>query len=352
MKRIKSLCMTLFMLLTFVMLNAQTNITTKLELTKPLGESTLKEFQSRIFKAALAGKLVVFKDDSLTMKMNINDIRDRLNNDEVIQVFPDPNDPGFAVDSVIKKTLTEKDISCFLACAIFTPDYRNRQYTVKYRALAVSMRISKAGYDLGEQPVFWFSFNSLAGLFSAPEIEKFRKAIRTSTESFYYGEKPVTGNTIQKVYINKYIGKNALLMFNRKIYAGLVGGRLPGWSDNGFTTALTPEEISVLPGTRELVQRDGVDTVYTTPLNPDSICMHFITGQVDFDENQFSFSVVLNGMAQGYYLTGNFEPKEEIISWIKFTDLARFVGDTEYSGLFKIFFKATKDQFDVYSAKD
>ena len=352
MNKLKYLILICLMNFLFSMAFSQINVTTKLDLSKSLGNAMAKEFQQRIFRAALAGTLPIFKDDSLVQKMPAGDINDRLNNEEVIQVYPDPNNPDFSVDSVIKSSLTEKDISGFMACAIFSPDAKNRLNTVQYRSFAISIKMVKAGYDLGEQAIFWFSAANLPGLFNAVELEKFRKSIHAATDLYFTNGSIVSGISCQQLPLNKYIGKNALLMFNRKIYAGLLNGKLPAYSDMAFTKLMTPEEVAACPGQKEKVQIGGADSMLYYPLKADSIYLYFMTEAINFDETRLSFTAVLNGMAQGYDLINNSQAEVTVLSWMKFSDLFRFLGETEYSGLIKIVFKATRDQFDIFTPKD
>jgi hypothetical protein len=355
MKKIIRILFLLQFNLIFFGLFAQINVTTKLDMDKSMGIQSAGEFQARIFNAALSGKIKVYKDDSFARKISITEIKDLLNNDQTIPIFPDTNDPGMYYDSVIKKTITEKDITGILACALFYPDLRKRQYSVSYRAFALSTRISKAGFDLGEQPLYWFGIDDLAVIFNPAEMIKFRAAIMKSTTYFYNDQNPAAGNTMHEVKLGKYIAKNALTKFNYKIFNGTTIGTLASYEDKDFTVPQKPQDIqkkqvlfTIIIHPPDFSHPDTKVDSTVLPITPDSISRYFVTENLLLNENKLSFSVQFLGFASGYNFMNNNVPEGKILFWTKFSDMASVLGEPDCAGMVRIIFKATRDRFDVY----
>lgn len=126
-------------------------------------------FNKIIYEAATSGykglKITVYFDSACTRPMSLNDIQEKGKHMDTITMYPNPDDPDYAVDTVVIDFFQASYIDRYL---IITDSLRDKSGLPSYQMIAIAplYRTTLAGVLLYEKPVFWAKWSDLKDLLS------------------------------------------------------------------------------------------------------------------------------------------------------------------------------------------
>ncbi len=142
-----------------------------------------------IYKAVTEkATLVAYKSDSLTSFYTAEEVLKLGSYDKNIQVYPDPNDPYYAIDSVIPVRFKPEEIKKYKLIEEWIFDRNTSEMYVRILAIAPMYRpvAGSTGIELPEQEMFYIKYNDARPLFVNEELfNRFNDAGRLTVDDFF-----------------------------------------------------------------------------------------------------------------------------------------------------------------------
>ncbi|MCX6190350.1 MAG: gliding motility protein GldN [Bacteroidetes bacterium] len=142
-----------------------------------------------IYKAVTEkATLVAYKSDSLTSFYTAEEVLKLGSYDKNIQVYPDPNDPYYAIDSVIPVRFKPEEIRKYKLIEEWIFDRNTSEMYVRILAIAPMYRpvAGSTGIELPEQEMFYIKYNDARPLFVNEELfNRFNDAGRLTVDDFF-----------------------------------------------------------------------------------------------------------------------------------------------------------------------
>ncbi len=142
-----------------------------------------------VYKAVTEkGTLTAYKSDSLTSFYTPEEVLKLGSYDKTIQVFPDPNDPYYSIDSVVPVRFKPEDIKKYKLVEEWIFDRNTSEMYVRILAIAPLFRpvAGSTGIELPEQPMFYVKYNEARTIFVNEELfNRFNDAGRLTFDDFF-----------------------------------------------------------------------------------------------------------------------------------------------------------------------
>lgn len=142
-----------------------------------------------IYKAVTEkATLVAYKSDSLTSFYTAEEVLKLGSYDKNIQVYPDPNDPYYAIDSVIPVRFKPEEIRKYKIIEEWIFDRNTSEMYVRILAIAPMYRpvAGSTGIELPEQEMFYIKYNDARNIFVNEELfNRFNDAGRLTVDDFF-----------------------------------------------------------------------------------------------------------------------------------------------------------------------
>jgi gliding motility associated protien GldN len=132
--------------------------------------------------------LVAYKNDSLSSLYTPEEVLKLGSYDKNIQVFPDPDDPYYAIDSIIPVHFKPEEIKKYKLIEEWIFDRNTSEMYVRILAIAPMYRpvAGGTGIDLAEQPMFYIKYNDVRPIFVNEELfNRFNDAGRLTVDDFF-----------------------------------------------------------------------------------------------------------------------------------------------------------------------
>lgn len=315
-----------------------------------LGSKTLKEYNIRIYKAAMAEIIAVYKTDSLKQAYKIYDLLYLGGQEEVFEVCPDPEYPDYCYDSAVLNPFYEGDISGNYIAEKWT--YLNKKQTIKteYTALALLFNMTFGGVNLGKQPLFWVDMLDLEKVFSATELYQIKQAIFKETQFVYSDSTSYSMVGERAIDLRNYIGLYTILELNYRIHTAATKGRVSVYTSVKLDSNYSANEAYWRGMEREIIEvypeNDyWYDSTIYNPCRSDQIMLNSTSEFLYFNEKDFSCQIKPNAFALRYW---NSADDEGNLFWISYKDLKKTFSKLELAILNQAIYKATVDQHHMY----
>lgn len=142
-----------------------------------------------IYKAVTEkATLVAYKSDSLSSFYTAEEVLKLGSYDKNIQVYPDPNDPYYAIDSVIPVRFKPEEIRKYKIIEEWIFDRNTSEMYVRILAIAPMYRpvAGSTGIELPEQEMFYIKYNDARTIFVNEELfNRFNDAGRLTVDDFF-----------------------------------------------------------------------------------------------------------------------------------------------------------------------
>ncbi len=142
-----------------------------------------------IYKAVTEkATLVAYKSDSLSSFYTAEEVLKLGSYDKTIQVYPDPNDPYYAIDTVIPVRFKPEDIKKYKLIEEWIFDRNTSEMYVRILAIAPMYRpvAGSTGFDLAEQEMFYIKYSDARPIFVNEELfNRFNDAGRLTVDDFF-----------------------------------------------------------------------------------------------------------------------------------------------------------------------
>jgi gliding motility associated protien GldN len=132
--------------------------------------------------------LIAYKNDSLSSMLTPEDVLKLGSYDKNIQVFPDPNDPYYSIDSIIPVRFKPEEIRKYKLVEEWIFDRNTSEMYVRILAIAPMYRpvAGSTGIELPEQPMFYIKYSEARNLFVNEELfNRFNDAGRLTVDDFF-----------------------------------------------------------------------------------------------------------------------------------------------------------------------
>ncbi len=132
--------------------------------------------------------LIAYKNDSLSSLYTPEDVLKLGSYDKNIQVFPDPNDPYYSIDSMIPVHFKPEEIRKYKLIEEWIFDRNTSEMYVRILAIAPMYRpvAGSTGIELAEQPMFYIKYNEARPIFVNEELfNRFNDAGRLTVDDFF-----------------------------------------------------------------------------------------------------------------------------------------------------------------------
>jgi gliding motility associated protien GldN len=134
------------------------------------------------------GTLPAYRSDSLTSLLTPEDVLKLGSYDKTIQVYPDPNDPYYSIDSVVPVRFKPEDIKKYKLIEEWDFDRNTSEMYVRILAIAPMYRpvAGSTGIELPEQPMFYLRYNDCRQAFINEEVyNRFNDAGRLTYDDLF-----------------------------------------------------------------------------------------------------------------------------------------------------------------------
>ena len=223
------------------------------------------EVINKIFRAALASKLTVFKKEDLKEKMEAGEILDISVRKVMISINRTAEEPYPGHDTLVNvyKDRIEwlRDI---VVCEKFCFVNKTDQYNVKYLSMGLS-----AFFDWGNKDIYWFKISDVQKLLGDFLFKSLLNAIETDTR-FIYQEKENNSFSDRQVDLSKYLGIKLMNNFNNDIlyYANIQ--LFPIYTNMNLNSFTSEKEYLAKCNVRTFDNSD-FQTTYITEYQGDSL---------------------------------------------------------------------------------
>ncbi len=143
-----------------------------------------------LYKAVTEGvdgiTLTAYRNDSLVTPFTREEVLERGQTEEVIQIAPDPDDPEYLIDSVIVNEFDCERITRFEIMEYWVFDKQRGMMEPIIMAIAPLFKPEVEGVELNEQPMFWIKWDEAKNLLVKQEVfNRHNDAMRLSYYDFF-----------------------------------------------------------------------------------------------------------------------------------------------------------------------
>jgi gliding motility associated protien GldN len=141
-----------------------------------------------IYDAVINNRLIAYKNDSLSSIINPEDIVKIGTTDVTLQVYPNPDDPYYFIDSPIHVQFKPEKIIRYLLVEDWIFDRNTSEMYVRILAIAPMYRplAGNTGIELAEQPMFYVRYNDARYIFVNQKVfNRFNNAGMLSYDDFF-----------------------------------------------------------------------------------------------------------------------------------------------------------------------
>lgn len=129
----------------------------------------LKLIQLKIYDAAISFKITSYTDFELKEKIKPEEIKSKVCYEKYIQDYPDPNDPYYAIDSIIPVTFHPQTDIKGIQC-IFISNFEYPSSSVRNTLSAMALLYQSIDF-LPPMPFLIFKYEDLKSILNDDELE-------------------------------------------------------------------------------------------------------------------------------------------------------------------------------------
>jgi hypothetical protein len=144
-----------------------------------LGERSLNDMNAKIYGAVIQGKIKAYRFDSITATClyKTEELKQISTLEQAVQFAPDPTNPDYLIDSIIKTEFKLQDIVGYSVAVKWTSDYSKGTSNLELYSFAINWKPVFGGIEIPEGPLFWVSYKDVEGLIKASDREEMNRII-------------------------------------------------------------------------------------------------------------------------------------------------------------------------------
>ncbi|MEX0968724.1 MAG: gliding motility protein GldN [Bacteroidia bacterium] len=114
-----------------------------------------------VYSAATDGSLTAYRNDSLSSIFTPEEVLERGGSESVVQIYPDPDDPYYYIDSIVYNPYQPEKIIKFRMMEDWIFDKQSGLFFSRIIGIAPIFKPEIEGAELPEQPLFWLKWDEL-----------------------------------------------------------------------------------------------------------------------------------------------------------------------------------------------
>ncbi|MBT3301646.1 MAG: hypothetical protein HOD63_01680 [Bacteroidetes bacterium] len=323
----------------------------KINLDDFLGRKTIDEFNTRIYYAAISGKINAYKTEKLIETYSPEERKGAGGVECIVEICPDQENPDYCYDSILLNPFSTEQIRGSYIAEQWWLNTKKNQFGANFYAFAPACNLIIAGQNLGTKPLFWINLRELNKVLNNSEIILFKQAIFKETQYVYSDSKVLSSRTKRKIDLEDYIGTNTLFDQNLLIYSAAFKLKCPAYTSVDLDSVYTAMEL-FYRGTEDVYGyripehlNDEIDSTLVTTNHNAELKLNSISETLHFNKQDFSYTSELNALAlrEKLYTKGEID-----LFWVSYKDLKKVLSKLEIELLTHAIYKATVDQHHMY----